>query len=75
MQEQAVMEKDFADRMPSDDDLLSLNEARSILGVGVNKIYNLVNSGEIPHVAGISGKKIRRGTLHNYIMEHEVNKK
>ena len=64
--------KDTNDIKITEDDLLSLKEVRQILGVGQNKMYELVKKGEIPHVKGIAGTKIRRGTLHKYIMSHEV---
>ena len=52
-------------------DLLTLKQARMILGIGQNKMYSLINSGQIPYVTGISGRKIRRGALYDYILAHE----
>lgn len=56
-------------------DLLSLAEAGKVLGIGQNKIYQLVNEGELPFIYGLSGRKIRRGALYDFILAHETRNK
>ena len=52
-------------------ELLTISQAKAFLGVGTNTIYKLVKTGEIPHVEGLRGIKIRKGALYDFIMAHE----
>lgn len=52
-------------------DLLSVREAGKMLGVGLSKMYEIVNNGQIPYVSGFGGKKIRKGAIYDLILKHE----
>ena len=76
MAEQAVLENTTNNKgvvliRENEYELLSLNEARKMLGIGINKMYKLVNSGEIPYVSGFGGRKIRKGAIYDFILQHE----
>lgn len=56
-------------------DLLSVKEAGKMLGVNHNRVYAMINSGEIPYITGFGGKKIRKGALYDLIMQNEHREK
>ncbi len=75
MIEQVISEKEISESKKTyregEYDLLSLDQARLILGIGKNKMYELVNTGKIPYISGVSGRKIRRGAIYDFILAHE----
>jgi predicted DNA-binding transcriptional regulator AlpA len=74
MAEQVISKEEVSDvkvMREGEYDLLSLYEARKMLGIGQNKMYELVNTGQIPYISGFGGKKIRKGAIYDFILQHE----
>lgn len=52
--------------------LMKPEEVARALGVGRSKVYQMLNSGELPHIRAGKSLRVPRGALETWILENTV---
>jgi len=61
--------------MLTEQDVLTVDEAKTILKVSKKTLYNLVKSGELHAVKVGRGWRILRGSIEKYLMDGQITHK